>query len=101
MDGGAWWAAVHGVAKRTERLYSHFLPALTRATCRCVELGSGTELARSTHFLLPGQEGPPPTHLPLPPSKPEGLAQQASLAERGTLGDVPDLEEQLPRRSVV
>ena len=25
MDGGAWWAAVHGVAKgQTERLHFHF-----------------------------------------------------------------------------
>ena len=41
MDGGAWWAAVHGVAKEseaTERLHFHF---------SCIGEGNGTPLQYS------------------------------------------------------
>ena len=40
MDGGAWWTAVHGVAKesdRTERLHFHFLLS-------CMGEGNGNPL---------------------------------------------------------
>ena len=40
MDGGAWWAAVHGVAKsqdRTERLHFHF-------SLSCIGEGNGSPL---------------------------------------------------------
>ena len=37
MDGGAWWAAVHGVAKRTERLHVHF-------SLSCIGEGNGHPL---------------------------------------------------------
>ena len=40
MDGGAWWAAVHGVAKEsdmTERLHFHF-------SLSCIEEGNGNPL---------------------------------------------------------
>jgi len=42
MDGGAWWAAVHGVAK-TERLHFHFSLSCTGEgngnplQCSCLE----------------------------------------------------------------
>ena len=44
MDGGAWWAAVHGVAKsQTERLHFHFSLSLigegngNPLQCSCLE----------------------------------------------------------------
>ena len=40
MDGGAWWAAVHGFAKKsdmTERLYFHF-------SLSCIGEGNGNPL---------------------------------------------------------
>ena len=40
MDGGAWWAAVHGVAKEsdtTERLHFHF-------SLSCIGEGNGNQL---------------------------------------------------------
>ena len=40
MDGGAWWAAVHGVAKKldtTERLHFHF-------SLSCIGEGNGSPL---------------------------------------------------------
>ena len=43
MDGGAWWAAVHGVAKSrdsTERLHFHFSPS-------CIGEGNGNPLQYS------------------------------------------------------
>ena len=43
MDGGAWWAAVHGVAKSldtTERLHFHF-------SLSCIGEGNGNPLQRS------------------------------------------------------
>ena len=43
MDGGAWWAAVHGVAKEsetTERLHFHF-------SFSCIGEGNGTPLQGS------------------------------------------------------
>ena len=41
MDGGAWWAAVHGVAKEldtTERLHFHF-------SLSCIGEGNGNPLS--------------------------------------------------------
>ena len=41
MDGGAWWATVHGVAKRqTERLHFHF-------SLSCIGEGNGNPLQYS------------------------------------------------------
>ena len=37
MDRGAWWAAVHGVVKRTERLHFHF-------SLSCIGEGNGSSL---------------------------------------------------------
>ena len=43
MDGGAWWAAVHGVAKSLRRLHFHFsLPYIGEGNgnplqCSCLE----------------------------------------------------------------
>ena len=37
MDGGAWWAAVHQVSDRTERLHFHF-------SLSCVGEGNGNPL---------------------------------------------------------
>ena len=44
MDGGAWWASVHGVTKsRTQRLHFHFSPSCTGEgngnplQCSCLE----------------------------------------------------------------
>ena len=37
MDGGAWWATVHGVAKesdRTDRLHFHFLLGRKQVPCK-------------------------------------------------------------------
>ena len=42
MDGGAWWAAVHGIAKSdmTERLHLHF-------SLSCIGEGNGNPLQGS------------------------------------------------------
>ena len=37
MDGGAWWAAIHGVAKSQTRLHFHFLLS-------CIGEGNGNPL---------------------------------------------------------
>ena len=40
MDGGAWWAAVHGVAKSLRRLHFHF-------SLSCIGEGNGNPFQRS------------------------------------------------------
>ena len=40
MDGGAWWAAVHGVSDKTERLHFHL-------SLSCIGEGNGNPLQYS------------------------------------------------------
>ena len=50
IDGGAWWAAVHGVAKMTERLHFHF-------SLSCSREGNGNPL-RVLACRIPGTGEP-------------------------------------------
>ena len=51
-DGGAWWAAVHGVAKSQTRLHFHFHFSLS-----CIGEGNGNPLQCSC-LEDPGNRGP-------------------------------------------
>ena len=64
MDGGTWWATVHGVAKSLTRLsdFTHSLKGF-RSLYFCFHLPLGTEKAMATHsstlaWKIPWTEGP-------------------------------------------
>ena len=52
MDGGAWWAAVHGVAKSRTQLHFHFHFSLS-----CIGGGNGNPL-QYLAWRIPGTVGP-------------------------------------------
>ena len=61
MDGGAWWATVHGVTKSQTRLSNYTLPVVDTQICSfnttkgCVRVQGG----REELLHVQGQEGQP------------------------------------------
>ena len=61
MDGGAWWAIVHGVTKSQTRLSNYTLPVVDTQICSfnttkgCVRVQEG----REELLHVQGQEGRP------------------------------------------